>query len=163
MKKKILIVLIALLVIIQFFKPEKNIAAGPMVNNINNQYHPPKQVSDVFVRSCYDCHSNNTVYPWYANIQPVAWWLNDHVVEGKDELNFDEFASYTIGRKYKKLEEITEQLDEGEMPLFSYTIIHRNAILTDEEKQAVTNWCNALRDTIKANYPADSLLRKKPQ
>ena len=94
----------------------------------------------------------------------MAWWLNDHILEGKKEVNFSEFAAYRVGRKYKKFEEIVEQLEENEMPLPSYTRIHRNAILSKEQKLSLTNWATAIRDSMKVQYPADSLKRpQKPQ
>ena len=95
-----------------------------------------------------------------ATVQPFAWWLNDHIVEGKRELNFSVFASYSMRRKYKKMEEVIDQVDDDEMPLSSYTLIHRNAILTKEQKSILTNWAGAIRDTMKTTFPADSLKRK---
>jgi len=168
--KKILkplgILLLATFIIIQFFRPDKNINnnTSAFVNDISVVHKMPDDVQTILKTSCYDCHSNNTKYPWYANIQPVAWWLDDHVVEGKKEINFSEFATYRIGRKYKKMEEIIEQVEENEMPLSSYTVIHRNAILNKDQKISLTNWATSIRDSIKANYPEDSLKRpKKPQ
>ncbi len=162
MKKKILFALVILFIGIQFIRPAKNQSADAMVNDISTVYNKPNEVSAIMDKACNDCHSNNTVYPWYAQVQPVAWWLNDHIVEGKDELNFNEFATYSIARQYKKLEEIAEEVKEDEMPLYSYTIIHTNAKLSTAEKLTLTNWCNNLRDSIKANYPADSLIIKRP-
>jgi hypothetical protein len=164
--KKTGIVLLAAFIVIQFFRPTKNSSTDQAAfsNDISKVYDVPEDVQLILQTSCYDCHSNNTKYPWYSNIQPVAWWLNDHVLEGKKEINFSEFASYRIGRKYKKLEEIIEQVEEGEMPLSSYTVIHRNAILNKEQKLSLTNWATTIRDSIKVQYPEDSLKRpQKPQ
>ncbi|HNH22632.1 MAG TPA: heme-binding domain-containing protein, partial [Ferruginibacter sp.] len=111
--------------------------------------------------SCNDCHSNNTVYPWYAEVQPVAWWLNEHIEDGKKDLNFSEFASYRPRRQYKKLEEINELVKENEMPLNSYLWIHKDAKLSDQQKLTLANWVEATRDTLEARYPIDSLVRKK--
>ena len=163
--KSIALLLFAALIIIQFFRLEKNLSSidGPEANDISKVYPVPQEVSSILEASCYDCHSNNTHYPWYANLQPVAWWLADHIKEGKKEINFSEFASYRIGRQYRKLEEIKEQVEEGEMPLQSYTIIHGDAKLSAAQKEILSQWASAIRDSIKANYPADSLLRpKKP-
>ncbi|MEY3874712.1 MAG: hypothetical protein RL363_1433, partial [Bacteroidota bacterium] len=114
--------------------------------------------------ACADCHSNKTAYPWYASIQPAAFWLADHVKEGKREFNFNEFAGYRIAKQNHKLEEVIEQIKEGEMPLYSYTLIHRDAKLTDAEKATLINWCQNIMDTLKATYPADSLiLKRKPE
>jgi hypothetical protein len=121
----------------------------------------PQNVQQILKTSCYDCHSNNTVYPWYSNIQPVAWWLKDHIDEGKRELNFSEFATYRIGRQYRKLEEINGEVKENKMPLESYTLIHSDAKLSDEQKLTLATWVTTLRDSIKAQYPEDSL--KRPQ
>ena len=159
--KKILLVLLVALVIIQFFRPTKNIAVAASPNDITTKYAVPKDVQAILATSCYDCHSNTTKYPWYNTIQPVAWWLDDHIKEGKKELNFSEFATYRIGRQYKKLEEINEQVKEGEMPLESYTLIHGDAKLTEQQKLTLASWVTTLRDSIKAQYPEDSL--KRPQ
>ncbi len=159
--KRLFLVLLAAFIIIQFFRPAKNISTGISANDITTKYAVPQNVQTILKTSCYDCHSNNTVYPWYSNIQPVAWWLNHHIDEGKRELNFSEFATYKIGRQYKKLEEINEQVKEGEMPLESYTLIHGNAKLSEQQKLSLANWVVALRDSIKTQYPEDSL--KRPQ
>jgi hypothetical protein len=163
MVRKILLLLLAALVIIQFFQPEKNesIDIAGQANDISNCMAVSDTVQALLGTSCYDCHSNNTKYPWYAEVQPVGWWLSHHVNEGKKELNFNEFATYNLRRKYKKLEEIAEQVKTGEMPLSSYTIIHKDAVLNNDQKLLITAWANAARDSMKAHYPADSLIRKK--
>ena len=154
--------LLAVLIIIQFFHPAKNVSGSSAIvsNDISKVYHVPDNVQVILKASCYDCHSNNTRYPWYSKIQPVAWWLNDHILEGKKEINFSEFALYRIRRQYRKMEEIIKQVKDDEMPLSPYTLIHRNATLSKDQKLSLTNWASAIRDTIKANYPADSLIRK---
>jgi hypothetical protein len=162
--KRLLLLLLLVFIVIQFFRPAKNISEGISANDITKAYAVPQDVQTIFKTSCYDCHSNNTAYPWYNKIQPVAWWLADHVNEGKRELNFSEFASYRIGRQYKKLEEINEQVKEGEMPLSSYTLIHTDAKLNDQQKISLATWVESVRDSIKAKYPADSLKRQqRPQ
>ena len=159
--KSIGLILLAALVIIQFFHPAKNVAATLSEHHISKLYAVPANVEQILVKACYDCHSNNTKYPWYSKIQPVDWWLNDHINEGKRKLNFDEFTTYRIARQYKKLYECITEVKEGEMPLSSYTLIHKNAILTDAEKEALFTWCETVRDSIKAKYPADSLVVPK--
>ena len=154
-------ILLLAFVVIQFIRPAKNRANDISNNDISKIYAVPADVQSILKTSCYDCHSNNTVYPWYAQIQPAAWWLADHIKEGKKELNFSEFASYRIGRQYRKLEEINKEVKENEMPLELYLWIHKNSKLSDEQKLTLANWVTAVRDTIKANYPADSLVRKK--
>jgi Haem-binding domain len=161
MKKKILIAFAVVLVIIQFFRPVKNLSNTKSLTGIATVYQVPNEVNVILDKACNDCHSNNTVYPWYAEVQPVAWWLNNHVNEGKAELNFSEFGTYTPARQYHKLEEIKEMIDEGEMPLSSYTLIHSNAKLTDTEKQTLLGWSEGIRNEMKAKYPADSLVMKR--
>ncbi len=153
MLKKIIYVLIAVLVIIQFIKPTRNISAGPYPNDISTKFAMSDNVSSALKTACYDCHSNNTVYPWYANVQPVAWWLQHHVNDGKRHLNFNEFATYNAKKQRKKLEEISESVTEGWMPLGSYTWIHKNAILTAEQKDAIKKWCDESSATLPAPDP----------
>jgi hypothetical protein len=154
-------ILLLAFIIIQFIRPAKNKSEGISSNDISKIYPVPENVQAILKTSCYDCHSNNTVYPWYAKIQPVAWWLNDHIVEGKRELNFSEFASYRIGKQFRKLDEINGQVKHDEMPLETYLWIHKNAKLDNDQKLILANWVSAVRDSIKANYPADSLVKKK--
>ncbi len=163
MIKRILLLLLAALIFIQFFHPEKNINENPsaMDKDISSASFVPDSIFKILETSCYDCHSNNTEYPWYAEVQPVAWWMNNHIREGKREINFDEFASYRPGKQYRKLDEIIKQVQEGEMPLKSYTFIHKYAILSSRQKQAIIAWANAAMDSMKLRYPADSLLKKK--
>lgn len=154
-------ILLLAFIVIQFFRPAKNKAEGISENDISKIYPVPADVQSILKTSCYDCHSNNTVYPWYAEVQPVAWWLNDHIKHAKGDLNFSEFKSYSIRRQYRKLEEINDLVKNDEMPLDSYLWIHGDAKLSSDQKLSIANWVTALRDTIKANYPADSLVRKK--
>ncbi|MEO6539662.1 MAG: heme-binding domain-containing protein [Ferruginibacter sp.] len=154
-------ILLLVFIVIQFIRPEKNKAAGISKNDITTIYPVPANVHSILKTSCYDCHSNNTVYPWYAKVQPVMWWLNDHVRDGKKDLNFSEFASYSIRRRYKKLEEVNDLVKKDAMPLDSYLWLHKDAKLNEQQKLILANWVTAIRDTIKANYPPDSLIRKK--
>ena len=148
MIKKIAIGLLVVLVIIQFFRPARNISPEKSPNDITNKYAVPASVQEILKTSCNDCHSNNTVYPWYANIQPVAWWLADHVNEGKKKLNFSEYVTYSPKKAHHKLEEVIEMVKEGEMPLQSYTIIHQNAKLSEPQKLELANWADGLMKEI---------------
>ena len=159
--KGLLAVLIVLFILVQFYpKPEKN-QSSVLTNDISTVHSIPLQVQQTLKTACYDCHSNHTQYPWYASIQPVALWLKDHIEEGKKELNFSEFANYSLARRYRKLEEINSQVQENEMPLSSYTIIHRDAKLSAEQKKSLAMWTESVRDSMQKSYPADSLIRKK--
>lgn len=158
--KYLLIALGVILVVIQFIHPARN-QSNDNTNSITTRYAVPEPVMAVLKTSCFDCHSNNTVYPWYANIQPVAWLLADHINDGKRHLNFSEFTKRKIAVQNHKLEEVIEEVKEGEMPLYSYTWIHKDAILTQAQKDLLISWAQTTMDGIKAQYPADSLMLKR--
>ena len=149
------------LIVIQFIHPKRNKSEGPQANYIGNSFAVPADVKDILVKACNDCHSNNTKYPWYSKLQPVDWWMDKHVREGKQKLNLDEYTHKSLRYQYHKMEEVIEMVKEGEMPLDSYTWVHKDAKLTDDEKNKIYNWANSIMDTMKAKYPIDSLIRKK--
>ena len=162
MKNKILLGLLAALVVIQFFRPAKN-NSNDQQYHLSTKYAVPGEVATILEGACNDCHSNQTRYPWYANLQPVAWWLANHVEEGKQHLNFSNFTSRKIAIQNHKLEEIVEMVESKEMPLPSYTRLgfHAEANLTHAQRQTLINWAKAQMDTLKAHYPADSLILKR--
>lgn len=143
--KKIGIGLLVILIVIQFIRPTRNISAQPSENDITLKYSVPENVQIVLQESCYDCHSNNTRYPWYTNIQPVGWWIQSHVNEGKQHLNFSEFGTYAEKKAKHKFEEIEESMNTGWMPLESYLIIHADAKLSKEQSDAMRTWAAALK------------------
>jgi hypothetical protein len=145
----------------QFFHPPRNIVQGAQPNHISKQYAVPPEVSTILEKACNDCHSNYTIYPWYSKVQPIDWWMTNHIMEGKGELNFDEFTTYNLRRQYHKLEEVMKEVKEGEMPLNSYTWIHTDAKLNDAEKNTLINWAGAIREQMKNKYPIDSLEKPK--
>jgi len=128
------------LVAIQFIRPARNINSQIMATDITKTVKVSDSVQVVLKKACYDCHSNNTNYPWYSNIQPVGWFLANHVSEGKRRLNFSEFGSYTLRKQSSKLNDIANEVQEGGMPLSSYTLIHKEARLTENEKSLVIKW-----------------------
>ncbi|WP_300604005.1 heme-binding domain-containing protein [Niabella sp.] len=146
--KKIIIGVLLLLVVIQFFGTGKNSAAVASENAIDKHYAVPPHIQTLLKTSCYDCHSNNTRYPWYNQVQPVKWWLANHINSGKRHLNFDEFNTYPVKKKLHKLDEVAETVHKGEMPLTSYTLIHRNAILSDTDKKEIEAWAKELKKQI---------------
>lgn len=160
MFRKILLVLLVAFIIIQFIHPKKNKAEGAQPNAIANVFTVPADVKSIMAKACNDCHTNNTRYPWYAKIQPVHWWLNNHVKEGKEHVNYDEYTNKSLRYQYHKMEETIEMVKEGHMPLKSYLWIHKDAKLTEEEKSKITNWAQSVMDTMKNRYPLDSLIRK---
>ncbi len=145
MKQKILMGLATILVIIQFIRPARNVSDTASPNDIITAYPVPEEVQVVLKAACYNCHSNNTTYPWYANIQPVGWWLQKHVNDAKKELNFSEFATYTEKRARHKFEEIGDEVSEGGMPLKSYTIMHPEARLSSGQIKTLTDWAATLK------------------
>jgi hypothetical protein len=159
--KVILVIVIIGLIAIQFIRPEKNSGEEIAANQITAKYKTPQEVEQILKVSCYDCHSNTTHYPWYSNIQPVAWWLDDHIVEGKDELNFSTFMEYPVWRQYKKFKEIGKEVKDGDMPMESYTFIHRDAVMTADQKSLVQTWVANTMKEMESEYPAKSL--KKPK
>ena len=108
-----------------------------------------ENISALLQESCYDCHSNNTEYPWYNKVQPVAWFLEDHINEGKEELNFNEWDAYSNRRKNSKLKSIISQVKDDEMPLASYTLIHKDAKLSNSEKTLIIDYMKNLKETLK--------------
>jgi hypothetical protein len=154
--------LLLVLVAIQFFHPTKNIHEGDQPNAISKKFQVSTDVKIILDKACMDCHSNNTRYPWYNNIQPVAWWLNDHIIDGKKELNFDEYINKRPRFQYRRMEQTIDLVKKGEMPLDSYTWIHKDAILSEEEKTKLFDWAQSVMDTLKTQYPIDSLRRQGP-
>lgn len=152
-KKKILYGLLVVLVLIQFIRPAKNNAETPSPNSIAKQYSVPADVQKSLDVACMDCHSNKTSYPWYSNIQPVGWWLQKHVNDGKRHLNFSEFATYAPKKANHKLEEVIESQHEGWMPLDSYTWIHKDSKLTQQQKDAIVTWAQNVQQQIQTANP----------
>jgi len=135
-------------IVIQFFPTTLNERDTVPQSDFMVENQVPATIKNRLQVSCYDCHSNNTDYPWYSKIQPSAWYLEDHIQEGKDELNFNEWAEYSDRRKNSKLRSIISQIEEDEMPLDSYTLIHRDAILSDEDKTLIVDFITALKDSL---------------
>ena len=123
--KKILLSILVVLIIIQFIQPARNKSEQLLATDITKIYNVPDSVQNVLKTACYDCHSNNTNYPWYAYVQPIGWMLNNHIQNGKKDLNFSDFGSYSLRRQQSKLKSIASQINDGEMPLSSYTWMHK--------------------------------------
>ena len=146
--KCILLFLIIVLVGIQFIRPVRNESEQILSTDITKTFSVPDSVLSVLKISCYDCHSNNTNYPWYSNIQPVAWLLDSDVKNGKDKLNFSDFGSYSKRRQQSKLRSIISQIKDNKMPLSNYTMINRDAILTSDKKALIIDWSNKTKDSL---------------
>jgi hypothetical protein len=151
--KKTIIVLVVILIGIQFIRPAKNFEANATPADINQLYPIPDSVMQILKKACYDCHSNNTTYPWYFGMQPVAWWMNHHITDAKKALNFSQFGNMPLAKQAKKLKKSVKEIQGGGMPLNSYLWIHKDAILTPDEKKLVVDWCNSLSAQITASMP----------
>ena len=145
----VLAVVIVGLIVIQFFQIDRTVPPVYPAETIDAAVSVPPDISLILGRSCSDCHSNLTVYPWYTRIQPVGWFMKNHIDEGRRELNLSIFNTYTPRRKVKKLEDLCEQVTKREMPLPSYLWIHRDSVLADTEIKALCDWT----ETAKAGIP----------
>ncbi|GGW49041.1 heme-binding domain-containing protein [Arenibacter certesii] len=146
--KVIALVLLVGFVGIQFIPTERNQNDTVPKTDFMLVHNVPEKIQQKLQVSCYDCHSNNTQYPWYNKIQPAAWFLEDHIKEGKAELNFNEWDSLSNRRKKSKLRSIIKQIESDEMPLYSYTLIHKDASFSEAEKQELIRWIEQLKDSI---------------
>ena len=142
------VIVVALLIVAQLVRPDMALPDSDPAHAINNAVAVPPNVDAILKRSCYDCHSSKTRWPWYAKIAPSSWLLARDVREARKELSFSEFATYAPRKQYRKLEEACDQVKEGEMPLNSYLWIHKDAELTQAQKDMIVNWAQHLSDKI---------------
>ena len=143
--KKVALALLVIFVLMQFYRPEKNSSQGDHTAVFITETNPPAEVKTILVQTCYDCHSDNTEYPWYNNIAPVSYWLADHVKHGKGHLNFSAWEEYDTKKKDHKLEEVIEMVENGEMPLKEYTWTHEDARLTEKQREDIIQWAKRSR------------------
>lgn len=146
MKRKILLGLALVFIVIQFIPVELNQGELTSKDDFIEVESPPTEIAHLLKTSCYDCHSNFTKYPWYDRVAPVSWWVKYHVDEAKDELNFSEWATFTEKRKNHKLKEIIEELEEDEMPLKSYLIMHGDTKVTLEQFEQLKSFIGTIKD-----------------
>jgi cytochrome c551/c552 len=151
--KRIGIAFIVLFIVIQVFRINKTITPVNEQTDFMAVTQTNPEVATILKNACYDCHSNQPTYPWYTNVAPVSWWIKNHINEGSKHLNFSIWQTYTVKRKDHKLEECVEMIEEGEMPMNSYTWMHPEAKLTDAQKQLLIDWFKA--EKAKLNYVAE--------
>lgn len=142
-----MVVLVAF-VILQFFRVDKINPPIVQADTLDAAVSVPPDIALIIGRSCNDCHSHKTIFPWYTNIQPGGWFMKDHVDHGRSHLNFSVFNTYETKKKDHKLEEICEMVESRQMPLPSYLWLHRDAVLSDGEAKALCDWANAEREKI---------------
>ena len=148
MIRKVLYILAIVLILIQFYRPDLNNSSyESAVNEFIQQNNVSSEVESILKTSCFDCHSNHTSYPFYAQVAPISFWINHHVEDGKEHLNFSDWNNYSIKKKLHKLDEIIEEIEEHEMPLRSYTLLHTDAKLNEEASKLLVNWSKKLQNT----------------
>jgi hypothetical protein len=150
-RKKILLSLLVVLILIQFIQPARNKSSRILSTDLTKTLDVSGHVHSILTIACYDCHSNNTNYPWYSRIQPFGWLLARHIRNGKAKLNFSEFGSYSLRMQISKLNEIANSIKDGTMPLSSYTIIHLNARLSKADKSLLIEWATVTKDSLIMN------------
>lgn len=150
--KKTALAAAVVFVLIQFVQPARNESGQASDTDISKTVAVPEGVRGILARSCFDCHSNNTNYPWYTRIQPGGWFMAYHVRNGKEKLNFDKFGALSKRRQGSKLESIGKQVESDAMPLTSYLLLHKNAGLSPAEKELLVRWANDARDSLEVNH-----------
>ncbi len=146
--KIVALVALVALVIIQFIRPEKNLGDYSGVIAFEKETKPSEAIKTILRNNCYDCHSNTTVYPWYAEVAPFTFFIDHHIEEGKEHLDFAKWNTYSLKKKDHKMDEFIEEVEEGEMPLESYTLIHGD--LSQEEKELLENWVKSVRTALQS-------------
>jgi len=144
MTKKIILGLLLVLLAIQLIRIDKTNPPVDESKDFIALTHPSEEVAALLTTACYDCHSNATAYPWYFNVAPVSWWLKHHVNEGREHLNFSEWANYDAEKQAHKLDEMAEEIKESEMPLSSYTVTHSNAILSLQQRDQLVKFIQSI-------------------
>ena len=131
---------ILVLILLQFFQPDLNSAPLDREMDMLTLVSAPEHIAENIRKACYDCHSNQTAYPWYSRISPLSWYLDKHIKKGKEELNFSDYGQLDKADKIGALTDFYDALDAGTMPLQSYLLIHKDARLTQEEREMLCNW-----------------------
>ena len=148
--KKILLALLAIFIVAQFFGPEKNEGDIKSLETFITETNPSDEVHTILKQACFDCHSNVTKYPWYNSITPVNYWMDEHVRDGKKHLNFSDWSSYSLKKKEHKMDELHEEVEEKHMPLDSYTWMHGEAKLSQDQIDKVVAWAKQIQASYKA-------------
>lgn len=148
MAKKVFYIFLVIVAIIQLFQPDRNHSNENLQSELSNKYKLPDSIENLLSTVCYDCHSNNTDYPFLINLQPIGWYMQTKVTDGKKHLNFSEFGNYSTTEAINKLDEINEVMQKNEMPLQSYRWYNKEANLNDEQRQSIAKWALQLKQTI---------------
>jgi len=146
--KNIAIFLVFLFLVIQSIRIDKTTESVNPTTDFIALTSANAEIANTLKIACYDCHSSQPTYPWYTNIAPVSWWIKHHINEGSQHLNFSIWGTYKDKRKNHKLEECIEMIEEGEMPISSYTLMHGEAKLTDSQKLQLVEFFKALKNAM---------------
>ncbi|MCB0509522.1 MAG: heme-binding domain-containing protein [Chitinophagales bacterium] len=144
MKTKIIISLLVLLIAIQFIKIDRSVPENFQDYDFLVYNQTNAEITTLLKSACYDCHSYETKYPWYSQIAPVSWYLKRHINEGREHLNFSDWKYLSEEKRAHKIDECIELIEEDEMPLFSYSLIHKEAKLSEEQKEQLVEFFKAL-------------------
>ena len=148
--KKAAIFLLVVLIGMQFYRPDKNVADSDYVQAFEAETSPNPEIKKMLKAACYDCHSAHTEYPWYNNVAPISYWIDGHIEEGKEHLDFSAWAGYSAKKKDHKLEEFIEYIENGKMPLREYTWTHEDARLSPDQRKALMDWAEDARGQYQA-------------
>lgn len=148
--KWVVIIIACLFILLQFKRPARTNPVSESSQSIEAHTQMTPQVKEILDRSCRDCHSNNTEWPWYTNVAPVSWWIADHVNEGRKRLNLSEWGKLDKDRQEKKLQQICDEVEDGAMPLPSYLPLHPKAKLSEQDKKTLCDWTAAERERLSA-------------
>jgi len=148
MKKKIFFILIVIMILIQFYPMEKPAVTTDNPNDLIATNSVPENISVMLKNACYDCHSNESTFPWYASVAPVKWMLYDHISEAREDLNFSNWNTLETDDKADILDDISSIVLEGEMPIKGYTILHSEANLSEADREAIATWADDMLDTL---------------
>ncbi len=144
-KKRVALAILFLLIIFQIFRIDKTVKPVDLNTDFISVTHADAEVASILKASCYDCHSDQPSYPWYTNIAPFSWWIKHHINEGSHHLNFSEWGNYSQKKKDHKLEECVEMVEADEMPMASYTLMHKEAKLSELQKKKLINWFTSIK------------------
>ncbi|UXP31687.1 heme-binding domain-containing protein [Reichenbachiella agarivorans] len=143
-KKNISIAVLAFLVVIQLFGIDREVPTTTLEQDFISVMQPPENIAKIIKTACYDCHSYQTEYPWYTHVAPLSWWIGTHIEDGRKHLNFSIWSTYDEKKALHKLEELYEEVEEGEMPLTSYTLAHSDADLSPSDVEQLVSWVKSI-------------------
>ena len=144
--RKIIIISLVVLIGIQFIRPSRRTPRVDPNSGFIALTATPPEMAKLIKTACYDCHSYETKYPWYANVAPVSWWMSNNIHEARKHLNFSEWGMYPNKKRVHKLEEAGEEVSEGNMPIPNYTWLHANARLTDEQRKSLVAYFQEMKN-----------------